>query len=78
MNSASSNSAKRRVGNWVPAGMTVYEQTLEEVIGKGAQATVYRGRNIQNNCVGAIKEFRLNQFNEEQLKQVQVLLFFCL
>ena len=47
-------------------------QCLEEVIGKGAQAVVYRGHDVKNGTEAAIKEISLDKVDENSLKQVQV------
>ncbi len=45
---------------------------FEEVIGKGAQATVYKGRHKQKRNFVAIKEVSLSSFSENAIKQVKV------
>ena len=42
------------------------------MIGKGAQATVYKGRHKQKRNFVAIKEVSLSSFSENAIKQVKV------
>lgn len=45
------------------------------MIGKGAQATVYKGRHRQKGNFVAIKEVSLSSFSENAIKQVKVAFF---
>ncbi|CBK21858.2 uncharacterized protein [Blastocystis hominis] len=51
---------------------TVGEWVFEEIIGKGAQATVYRGRNKSANKIAAIKEICLDQVDQAVLSTTEV------
>ena len=72
MSLSTSDNTSKEVGNWVGTVQLKYSQVLEGVIGKGAQATVYRGRNTKDNRVAAIKEFHLGTVNDKTIKQIQV------
>ena len=67
----------KEVGDWVCYSFKQNkDQVLEEIIGKGAQAPVYRGHHKVNNRIAAIKEFCLDNFDDASFRQVQVVLLY--